>query len=235
MYNITGRMCRTFVLGDMHGAYRALRQCLERAAFHPETDHLIALGDVADGWPETKACIEHLMSLKNLTYLLGNHDYWALEWMQTGITDALWYEQGGKATVESYAETVPQSHIHFLMQALPFFLKDNRLFVHAGFDPARPIEHQSLQTLIWDRSFARKALDLHSDGQPGKLTRYDEVYLGHTPTMTGEPVHAGEVWLMDTGAGWSGCLTIMNIDTKEIFASDPVPQLYPGIEGRSRR
>jgi serine/threonine protein phosphatase 1 len=40
---------------------------------------------------------------------------------------------------------------------------------------------------------------------------------------------------MDTGAGWSGFLSMMNIETKEMFISDPVPQLYPGIEGRTRR
>ena len=45
-------------MGDIHGAYRALRQCLQRAQFDDENDHLICLGDVCDGWPETKAVIE---------------------------------------------------------------------------------------------------------------------------------------------------------------------------------
>jgi serine/threonine protein phosphatase 1 len=44
-----------------------------------------------------------------------------------------------------------------------------------------------------------------------------------------------EVWFMDTGAGWSGKLSMMNIDTKEIFMSDPVPELYPGVKGRQRK
>jgi serine/threonine protein phosphatase 1 len=38
--------------------------------------------------------------------------------------------------------------------------------------------------------------------------------------------------MMDTGAGWSGTLSMMNIETKEVFCSDPLPQLYPGIKGR---
>ncbi|NJN40909.1 MAG: hypothetical protein HC811_00350 [Flammeovirgaceae bacterium] len=46
---------RRFVLGDIHGAYRALRQCLERASFSYDEDLLIALGDVSDGWPDVKA------------------------------------------------------------------------------------------------------------------------------------------------------------------------------------
>jgi serine/threonine protein phosphatase 1 len=49
------------------------------------------------------------------------------------------------------------------------------------------------------------------------------------------PIKACEVWLMDTGAGWSGVLSMMNIDTKEIFMSDPVPSLYPGLAGRTRK
>ena len=40
--------------------------------------------------------------------------------------------------------------------------------------------------------------------------------------------------MMDTGAGWSGVLSMMNVDTKEVFASDKVPFLYPGVEGRMK-
>ena len=40
---------RTFVMGDIHGAYNALLQCLKRSGFDYENDQLIQLGDVADG------------------------------------------------------------------------------------------------------------------------------------------------------------------------------------------
>ncbi|MDH5598326.1 MAG: hypothetical protein OEY34_04330, partial [Cyclobacteriaceae bacterium] len=46
------------------------------------------------------------------------------------------------------------------------------------------------------------------------------------------PLQSGNVWMMDTGAGWDGVLTIMNIRDKTYKTSDPVPSLYPGIEGR---
>jgi serine/threonine protein phosphatase 1 len=32
---------------------------------------------------------------------------------------------------------------------------------------------------------------------------------------------------MDTGAGWAGKLTIMDVQTKEYWQSDPVQSLYP--------
>jgi serine/threonine protein phosphatase 1 len=226
---------KTFVLGDIHGAHKALVQCLERAHFNYDEDHMIALGDVADGWPETKQCIDELLKIKNLTYILGNHDFWTLEWMENGTIDEVWYSQGGKATIDSYTENVPAEHISFLKRALMYFKLDEKLFVHAGLIRGIPLEHHTLQTLLWDRSLARIAVELHQLGRNEKLTDFDSVYIGHTPISGGKPLKACDVWLMDTGAGWSGVLSLMNLDTEEYFTSDPVPDLYPGIEGRKKK
>jgi serine/threonine protein phosphatase 1 len=107
--------------------------------------------------------------------------------------------------------------------------------VHAGIDPQKPIESQDLNTFLWDRTLVQKARDLYSKGINVKLTSYDEVYVGHTPILVKRPVQACDIWLMDTGAGWSGVLSMMDIHSKEVFISDPVPQLYPGVEGRSMK
>lgn len=222
-------------MGDIHGAYRAMIQCLGKSAFNYDNDRLICLGDVADGWPETKQCIDELLRIKNLIYLLGNHDYWTLDWMEHGVIEDLWFEQGGQATIQSYNGETPDSHLKFLKEALPYYLMDRKLFVHAGIAPGLPIEKHSLQTLIWDRNFARIALDLYLKQISGKLTEFDEIYLGHTPIPFTQPIKSCEVWLMDTGAGWSGVLSMMDIETKEFFTSDPVPLLYPGVEGRKRK
>lgn len=227
-------MSRTFVIGDIHGANRALLQCLERSKFDYQNDHLISLGDVCDGWPETKQAINELLKIKNLTYLFGNHDFWTLEWMHRNGVDDSWLQQGGEATILSYDGKVPQAHIEFLEKARGYYVTGNKLFVHAGIDPYQSIETQSLQMLLWDRNMARIAMDLQAKGLKGNLTGYDEVYIGHTPVPS-FPVHACEVWLMDTGAGWSGVLSMMNIETKELFQSDAVPRLYPGTEGRKKK
>ena len=60
-------MNRVFVIGDIHGAYLALRQCLQRSDFDHENDQLICLGDVADGWPQTKECVDELLRINHLT------------------------------------------------------------------------------------------------------------------------------------------------------------------------
>jgi serine/threonine protein phosphatase 1 len=226
-------MSKTFVIGDIHGAHKALLQCLQRSHFNYETDHLICLGDVCDGWPETRQAIEELMKIKKLTYILGNHDFWTLEWMRDGFADEVWLEQGGNATVLSYSGAVPTTHQHFLENALPYLKLNNDLFVHAGIDPLAPVESQTIQTFLWDRKFAQTALLLHNKSAHANLTGFDNVYIGHTP-IAAPPIRACEVWLMDTGAGWSGKLSMMNIATNEIFMSDPVPNLYAGIEGRKK-
>jgi serine/threonine protein phosphatase 1 len=228
-------MGRTFVIGDIHGAHRALVQCLQRANFNYSRDHLISLGDVADGWPETRQCIDELLKIKNLTYLLGNHDFWTLEWMQSGHVDEVWFGQGGKATIESYEGNVPPAHLDFLKNALRYFQLGEKVFVHAGIEPHKPLETQTLQTLLWDRSLARAAIENYQRGKTEKLTPFDAVYIGHTPISGMKPLRACDVWLMDCGAGWSGALSIMNIDTEEYFTSDEVPTLYPGIEGRRKK
>lgn len=234
-------MRRVFVIGDIHGAYRALRQCLQRSEFDYENDQLISLGDVSDGWPETKASIDELLRIKNLIYILGNHDWWTLEWMLTGKVESVWYNQGGKATIQSYSDTIPVSHLAFLSEAVPYHLHQNKLFVHAGIDLQRPLEQQDQNIFLWDRSLARLALETYQNRPYSSQQRsnsnagaFEEIYIGHTPIPYQKPVSSSGVWLMDTGAGWEGVLSIMDIDSKATFTSDPVPSLYPGNEGRKR-
>lgn len=223
---------RTFVVGDIHGAHKALVQCLQRSHFDYRKDHLISLGDVCDGWPDTPRCIEELMKIDNLTYVLGNHDVWTLEWMQTREVDEVWVHEGGEATINAYRSGVPMHHVQFLDDGVPYHIQNNKLFVHAGFDPKVPLEMQGLEIFLWDRNLAYIVLEMHQKTISQPLTTFDEAFIGHTPVPADMPVCAGGVWLMDTGAGWSGVLTIMDVDTKEMFFSDPVPMLYPGVQAR---
>ena len=223
---------KTFVLGDIHGAYRALKQVLERSSFDYNTDHLVCLGDVADGWPQTKEAIDELLKIRNLTYIMGNHDAWALQWMETREAPEIWLDQGGRATCDSYSDGIPTNHVSLLKQAHDYYTIGNRLFVHAGILPGLTAEECSHEILYWDRTLVRMAMDLQRQETVRQLTPYDEVFVGHTPISSQHPMKYCEVWMIDTGAAWSGVLSIMNVDTKEWFASDVVKDLYPGVKGR---
>ncbi len=211
-----------FVIGDIHGRVKALEQCLERSGFDIEIDTLICLGDVCDRGSYVKESIELLLQIKNLIYILGNHDKWFLEWAVTGKQDRLWEYQGGTESVKSYkGEKVPESHIQLFQNASMYYLMDNKLFVHAGIVPEIPLEEQSEYDLLWNRGLVESAIDSSTELQ----TSYDEIYVGHTPTTIygyEEPVLFKGVWMMDTGAGWNGKLSILDIDTKKFWQSDKV-------------
>lgn len=217
-------MKRTFVLGDLHGGHKALLQCLERSNFDYEKDTLISLGDISDGWPETVECFEELLKIKNLVMVRGNHDQFLLDYLRTEETPDVWILQGGRATFKNYQENPDKKEAHkiFLMST-PFYYVDkkNRLFVHGGLDTDFPIEQQSPTTLMWDRSLVREDAFV-----PG----YKEVYIGHTSVagVSDVPVQYGNVFCLDSGGGFEWKLSLMDIDTKEVFQSDKVSTLYPG-------
>jgi serine/threonine protein phosphatase 1 len=228
---------RRFVIGDIHGAYKALMQCFERSGFDRESDQLVCLGDVCDGWPDVPYVIEELLHVQKLVYLLGNHDQWLLEYFLSGNAPGIWLMQGGSSSVRSYKNGVPAGHMELLKNAGLYHVVDNILFVHGGMIPGEPVEYQDEETLLWDRSLVYAALDQAKKGSQVNLTGYDMVYVGHTPTINfGEtqPIIACGVCLLDTGAGWSGgVLSMMDIDSRQYYQSDQVDQLYKGIRGRN--
>ena len=229
---------KEFVIDDIHGAHLALEQCMERAKFDRKEDALICLGDVCDGWPFVKNCFDDLLKIKNLTYILGNHDRWALQWSLYGWKEDIWLSQGGLKTILSYqGGPMPDDHMALLKNAKIFLKKDNRIFVHGGFDPLTPIESQSPDDVLWDRNLLQQASIENFDNPSFRFGPYEDIFVGHTPTLrfnSIKPLHLCNLWALDTGAGWNGSLTIMNIHTKEYWQSDLVTDLYPNIHGRTK-
>jgi len=226
---------RTFVIGDIHGAYKAMEQCFEKANFDINNDELICLGDVCDGWPEVWECYHLLMQVKNLTLLLGNHDEFTMHWLTEGYENPAWLAQGGEATKKSLLPHINKDFLAFFNTAKPYHIKNNRLFVHAGCNPNKPIKKNTIEELVWDRNLVNAALLYKKETAETKLTPFDTVFVGHTPTIrygSDKPIKAADIWMLDTGAGWDGKLTMMEINTGEIFQSNQVTTLYPGVKGR---
>jgi len=214
---------KQFVIGDIHGNYKALLQCIERSKIDKEKDVLISLGDVADSYPQVKECFDELMAFKKLIFILGNHDMWLYDWMNYGWIPRAWTDQGGKASISSLSHMDQTPYLNFLLKGRKFYLDNkNRLFVHGGVRRGVPIKEQDINYLLWDRSLI---------GNEVPIEEYSEVFIGHTTTERFgilEPMRFGNVWALDQGAGWSGKLTIMDVNTKEYWQSDLVKELYPG-------
>lgn len=239
---------KKFVIGDVHGSNKALLQVLEKSGFDKESDLLISLGDIADGWNEVPECVDTLLSIKNLISIRGNHDVWCYDWFEYGRIPIIWSAQGGQATIDAYVRTgqlTEDSHKSFWKNQIDYHIDDeNRLFIHGGWDYVEgfprgamlPVNAGSIaKECHWDRSLLEGARSAFGDkNRPGKfkaLEQFKEVYIGHT-AMNGVPKQFGNLWNMDTGAGWNGQLTIMDIDTKEFWQSDFTTVLHPGERGR---
>ena len=237
---------KTFVVGDIHGAYKALLQCFERSGFDYAKDRLIVLGDVCDGYPDVIECFDELLKVNNLIYIWGNHDKWAYDFYMGatgGIAEPFWIKQGGSATFDAYARIggMLAAHLEILRNA-QVALEEKvsgivRLFVHGGIDPNKKLEDQDPELCMWDRQLLHSAREKHFQKREDyKFAGYDEIFIGHTSTQsvgnTTLPTHFCNVWNLDTGAGWSGKLTVMNVKTKKYWQSDLIPDLYGSIQGR---
>ncbi|MDX1471404.1 MAG: serine/threonine protein phosphatase, partial [Flavobacteriaceae bacterium] len=178
----------------------------------------------------------------------GNHDIWCENWLRTGETDKIWLEHGGEGTMESYSgfsESEKKEHLQFFENMLPFYIDDkNRLFIHAGFTSQYGVEYELLkQNYYFDRSLWYESLKLKTlsqddkDNYPARNKLYDEIYIGHTPTINFneyEPMRALNVYDIDTGAAFYGRLSAMDIDSKKVYQTEVVSTLYPGEKGRNK-
>lgn len=237
-------MNRTFVIGDIHGGFRALKQCFEPSNFDYEKDTLIQLGDVADGWSECVEVVDELLKIKNLISVKGNHDLWFTKWVE-GIDRydlELWYHNGGDTTVKAYQKNKDKIQEHynlFFKEQKDYYIDEQeRCFVHAGYNNLKGCQFSNDYDWVWDRDMLNDVIRVitRQMPQPEILKAHKEVYIGHTPTIcygdNKKPVTLYNLHMLDTGAGWGGPLTIMNIDTKEYFQSDDTEKLYPNEKGR---
>lgn len=232
---------RTFVISDIHGAYKALLQVFEKSKIDYEYDKLIVLGDVFDGWPEIKECFEELSKFKNIVYVVGNHDVWALEhYMFNKPITNLWYSQGGHATIQSFGDELSVEAIDFLKKIVLYYEDAGMLFVHAGFDLFNGLKVMNHSDYYWDRTLAytlfSKSYDLSEiETLPIYNEMYSKIFIGHTPTIKFNstiPLTKLNVRLIDTGASYDGPLTLVDVNSEEIWQSDPVYTFYPNIKPR---
>jgi len=190
---------KTFVVGDIHGGYLALKQVLERSEFDYKNDTLITLGDIVDGRAGVYECVEELLRIKNRIDIMGNHDQWIYEFLTTGTHPDMW-SQGGLATAESYAdalgmklivetikvrgfrteqfsyrlnlipEDITESHQRFYKGQHKYYKDDNKnIFVHGGMNRFQPIREQLPYALMWDRKLWNQAMSSRNSQNPLKF------------------------------------------------------------------
>jgi len=163
---------------------RLLYFCMQHRGNRPA--RFVFLGDYIDRGPDSCGVISTLLRLQRerssqVICLRGNHEALMLHALPWGRDEGLlWVSQGGAK--------MPGDHLSWV-QSLPLSFDDGlRMFVHAGVNPAVPLDQQSERDLLCIREPF-----LSHTGEFGRL-----IVHGHTPTRQVE-LRPNRVNL-DTGA-----------------------------------
>ena len=245
---------KTFVIGDIHGGLKALKQVLQQLDLSVE-DTYIFLGDYVDGWSESAETVSFLINFSETytcVFLRGNHDELLYEYLKFGDAKPMWLKHGGESSRKNYLAFLKddlkgnkkEQHLRFFENLENYYIvSENRLYCHAGFTHERGPQYEYYEnTPCWDRSLWEmvcamdKNLSLNDEKYPKRLQLFREIYIGHTTTTRigkTTPVNFASVWNIDTGAAFKGPLSILDADSKEFWQSDPVWSLYPKEIGRN--
>jgi serine/threonine protein phosphatase 1 len=220
-----------YAIGDVHGCLQELHDAERRIAEDirrsGRSGLVVLLGDYVDRGPSSSQVIDHLLTPSELGLrrlaLCGNHDDVFSKFIEEPALYQEWLGLGGDQTLMSYgidvhhlklhrrpeglrdymAEAIPLQHREFLSN-LPISLKvGNVIFVHAGLRPKVALPEQDDEDLMWIRE------PFLTEG-PGRAVL---VVHGHTPHP--EPsLGPGRIGI-DTGAYYTGRLTVLKIDGEE--------------------
>jgi serine/threonine protein phosphatase 1 len=211
-------MPRTIAIGDIHGCDTALEALLN--AVQPVADDLvITLGDVVDRGPGSRRVIELLLALSTRCRYVGvqgNHEEMMLRVVVDGNSPHTWLQYGGVDTLDSYGfsgdlRVIPPEHIALLQSFVPYYETASHFFMHANYDPHKPLNQQSVNMLRWRR------LDEY---MPGPHMSGKVAILGHTAERTGEVFSLKHMICIDTYCHGGQWLTAIEAETGRIWQAN---------------
>lgn len=217
-------------IGDLHGRYDLLQRMIERTEREAADHHLVFLGDYVDRGPDSRLVLDTLRNLRaerpgRVTCLMGNHEEMMLHSLTKPLAAGRWLRHGGTETVLSYGlppmpekaieaewndfsarlhDTLGEETISFLKSLKSYWQSGNIAAVHAGADPAQPIEDQSREILLWG----------HPDFETTPRRDGTWVVHGHT-IQEAATAQAGRIGV-DTGAYLTGHLSAAMITADKI-------------------
>jgi serine/threonine protein phosphatase 1 len=215
-----------YAVGDVHGEAEALRALLAKLPVQPD-DLIVFLGDLINReGPDPFDCVEQVIAFDRCrkVCLQGNHEEAMLYFLEEGDFSAMngmraqntldSYERAGFPIAPGDPTSIPESHQRFYFQAepwtLPFYITDQYIFTHAGWDLSRPIESQVQERWRW-----------------GKVTGTEKpvweqtVVRGHTPMPKVMFARTKRYIGIDTGCGLGGLLSAVALPSEKTFSARP--------------
>ena len=210
---------RTIAIGDVHGHAIALESLV--LAIEPQPDDtLVFLGDYVDRGPDSRGVLNQLIELGErfkVVNLMGNHEESMLAARTRESNLEFWLSPicGGEATLQSYGPAldlslIPPEHIQFLEGLRRYHETNTHFYIHANYAPNWRLEEHNSRTALW--------LDLKDIPRPhysGKIA-----VVGHTPQTDGKILDLGYLKCIDTGCGFGGFLTALEVADGRIWQVD---------------
>lgn len=222
---------RHIAIGDIHGCSTALRTLLQAIAPGPQ-DTIVTLGDYVDWGPDSRGVIELLIGLSkqcNLVPLLGNHEEMLLESLESDSMMRSWLELGGEETLGAYSyqggdDILPKEHVEFIRGCRIFHETATHIFVHANYDPSKPLDQTERTTLGW-KFIDDDQLRMHFSGKT--------VVVGHTPQTSGLILNRGFLVCIDTDCSRGGWLTALDVRSRLVTQANQDGQIRTAVLDQS--
>lgn len=172
---------RIIAIGDIHGCSVALATLINAIQPTP-LETLVFLGDYIDRGPDSRGVLEqaiHLADKCQVVPLLGNHEEMLLAALEGKDSLRYWLKFGGRETLDSYGvgddvNKIRPEHIQFIKRCRNYYDTVHHIFVHAYYDPDRPLYEQLWTGLRW--------LSLPRIPMPHCSSKI--AIVGHTPQKT---------------------------------------------------
>jgi serine/threonine protein phosphatase 1 len=214
------RSGRLFAIGDIHGCPDELAAIVKTIAPR-EDDTVVFVGDYVDRGPSARDAVEVVLDLQKgpaeVITLKGNHEDMMLSYLGFGghYGESFLFN-GGAATFDSYGigesrldnaiEYIPDEHLKFYRNLSLSYLRPPYFFVHTGILPARQLEEQDPEDLLWIRQ--EFIFNAHEAGAI--------VVFGHTP-MRGVMIDLPYKLGIDTGLVYGGKLTCVEFNEGVLY------------------
>ena len=196
-----------YAIGDIHGENKALREMLAKLPVTP-SDLVIFLGDAVNRGPDPFDCVEQILAFDRCrkVFVQGN-----LEDAQTTLDS---YARRGYALTPGDPNSLPLAHLRFFSQAeawtLPFFITDDYIFTHAGWDLMLPLTLQTTSAMRWGK--------VKTDAHPYWP---QTVGRGHTPFPKVMFARTKQYIGVDTGCSIGGPLSAVALPSNQVFTARP--------------
>ena len=202
-----------YVVGDIHGMYQELKDCMQEWGFNKEVDRLFSVGDLIDRGPDSEKVLG-LLQEEWFYPVIGNHEKMMIDAIRSG-NNYLWVANGGDWCTPYLDTPIPQVLVESILE-LPYAIEITLpTGEQIGICHAEPptgdwsdmcifgkLTSNEKERMLWGRTRI-------TDSDAENIKNIDLTIHGHTPTK--EITMVKNSVFIDLGCFYSGKLCMVPI------------------------